>query len=187
MFGETPSTRTRLPILKVGAGQSVPAIALREEPLGFFLHWMGTRAYMCAGKGCPACNADVGAKWQGVLPVFVTPPQGGRKYIGLIEMSTTAFDRLKGLTKMEHVDSLVGIPVEISRKRCKSPIVVEPKERSPSLEVRRLTEQTLRDALATIYGLPSCLPDMEVENWEVDASRAAARLLANALRSFEAV
>lgn len=185
MFGETPTTRTRIPILKVGAGQSAPAIALREEPLGFFTHWLGRRSYMCAGNGCPACSEDVGAKWNGVLPVFVTPPQGGRRYIAMIELSTTAYDRLRGLMRMEHLDDLVGVPCEISRKRSKSPLCVEFTQGRTDIEARRLTEQTLRDAVATIYGLPSCLPDMDIENWETDASRAAARLLSNALRSLE--
>ncbi len=66
MIGEKLSRRTKIALLKVKGGMSCEVVCLADEPLGFRVHWLGKRSFMCPGVDCAADFAGVGSRWWGV-------------------------------------------------------------------------------------------------------------------------
>lgn len=175
MFGEKPSDRVRLPIFKVKGGSNAFFVVRARDVVGFMLHWLGSRSYVCPGSECAACEQHVGAKWRGLLAVARLAGSAGDWRGGLLEITDNAYGRLRFVQALEGFDDFLGLRVVASRRSNKSPLAFEEascgqSERPESKEVR---EEVVRAALATLYGLPSPGPGETLAAYEERASSAA--------------
>lgn len=183
MIGEMPTTRTKLPIMKVRAGVTMQVVIAAEEPVGVYTHWLGARSYICPGVDCPACYAAIGAKWLGLLPVKHAPPHAEASSLFVLELSSVPYERLAGLQRLEGLSSLYDQPIEVRRRTKRSPLVIEPIEKSPLPDTlkRPVPRWLVLDGLATVYGLPPCRDAMTPEEWEAVAMPRAVELLRGAV------
>lgn len=183
MIGEQPTSRTKIQVIKVRGGSSLKAVVCCEEPLTFFVHWLGTRSFMCPGVDCAACFAGVGAKWLGLLGVRYEIPHAERAPFGVLELTSAAYERLLGLARLEGEAQLYKMVVEFSRRSKRSSLAAEPCE-IPSLQAvvkRPVPEWYLLDGAATLYGLPSCREGMSLADWQAAAIPRSAQLIRAAL------
>lgn len=183
MLGEKPSTRTKLPVLKIRGGMSSELVSASPDVLSFHTHWLGTRSYMCPGVDCPACFAGVGAKWLGLLGVRVPVPHTVHWTVHVLELTSMAYQKLLGLSRMCDCESLLGFHFAASRRSKKSTLGFEPLEQTglPGAAMRVLPAWALLDAAATLYGLPSAPQSLSREEWEASAVPRAAQLLRAAI------
>lgn len=183
MIGEMPSTRSKLTILKVKGGMRVEVVLLSAEPLGFNVHWLGTRSYMCPGVDCPACFAAVGSRWAGMQPVRWFNEKHRDGYVGVLEFTGGTYERLAGLQKMLGLQTLLGVPCRVTRSRDRAVLRVEPtiEDQDGVRDVKAFPQWLLLDAMATLYGLPSCPDGLAKSEWETLAVPRAAQMIRVAL------
>ncbi len=183
MIGEMPSSRTKITIVKVKGGMRVEVVCLAERPLGFFVHWLATRSFMCPGIDCPACFAAVGNRWVGMLPVRYSVPHSEDTHVGVLELTAGTMERLRGLCQMEGIDTLAGLSCVATRRADRSSLLLEPaRDGLVSAELKKVfPEWLLLDAMATLYALPSCPKGMTRSEWEVTAIPKAKQLVRVAL------
>lgn len=180
MLGENPVSRTKLPVLKVRGGSDAKVTIASGSVVGFCVHWLAHRSYMCGGEGCPACLADVGGRWNGVL--VVRWQRGAVRRLLLLEVSASTWERFFGLCRMEGWGSLVGLEVHCTRERPKSPLVLDPLGFVEGERAAGVASWRILDAVATLYGLPSAREGESAEDWQERAQPAAHRLIELALR-----
>lgn len=183
MIGEKPERRTKLAVLKVIGGRQTKVVVACDDVIGFSVHWLGGRSYMCAGDLCPACLADVGSRWNGCLVVRWS--QGAASRLMLLELSASAWDRFFGLVRMEGWSKLNGLAVSISRARAKSPLILDPIGFLDGPRPEPVVVWRMLDAVATLYGLPSAREGEGADDWSDRAAPAAARLLQLAIARCE--
>jgi len=176
MIGEVPVKRVRLGVLKVRSGMAAEGVIVVRQVLGFNVHWLLNRSYMCPGEGCAACFAGVGARWNGFLVVRVD--LGNAQELRLLELSATGFERLAGLVRMEGWPDLAGVRFRAARSRAKGVLLVEPVARDESLAGKVVSEIRAWEPVATLYGLPSPMEEESLALWEFRARGAAAALVA---------
>lgn len=183
MIGEMPSKRTKMPLLKVRGGMQIEIVSLCREPLGFHSHWLGTRSYMCPGIDCPACFAAVGTRWVGFMPVSYKVGQEETARVGVLELTAGAYDAMAGLTRMLGLKNLFGVRFSASRRSKRASLRVEPLDSVDSvpIKVQEFPEHLLLDAMATLYGLPSCPDELDRASWEALAIPKATAMIRQAL------
>lgn len=164
MIGEKFEQRTRLGVLKVRAGQRFRVELLRHEALGHIVHWLGKCSVLCPGQECPACIAATGARWVGVMPCRLLGADGSKRVV-LVEFSGDAWARLQGLLRMEGRESALGAVVTLTRASSRRGLVGDPVRTEEEGSTRAMPDSVLLDALATLYGLPRCLPDWDADRW----------------------
>lgn len=180
MLGEKYVGRTRLSVLKVAAGQCFRLQLLRDEPLGYIVHWIGRAGYLCCGENCPACLAATGARWVGLMPCRLLGHDGSRRTV-LLEFTGEAWARLDGLLRLEEPIERVGCVIEITRARARTGLVAVPVPEASVSRVPQLHDSILVDALATLFGLGRCLPTMNAEDWSLCVQESVQAKLQRAL------
>lgn len=187
MFGEEPTGRTRVPVIKVPGGSHVLVMLRCKVVLGLRVHWMGRRSYVCPGDDCPACEQHVGSRYSGLVAVDLWRGNGTPVGFGLLELTDGAYSRLVFLRESLGSVNLYGLQVLASRRRSRGPLRFDlsdegetPFEARPPWSMERIA-----DAAATLYGLPPLIDGMTFSKWEVIAQVAARRLLARAVTSLE--
>jgi len=176
MIGEVPVKRVRLGVLKVRSGMVAEGVIVVRQVLGFHVHWLLKRSYMCPGAQCAACFAGVGARWNGF--VVVRADVGNAHELRLLELSATGFERLAGLVRMQGWPDLAGVRFRAARSRAKGVLMVEPVTRDDSLAGKVVSEIRAWEAVATLYGLPTPVEGESLAFWESRARDSAARLVA---------
>lgn len=158
-------------------------VCVATDVVGFSVHWLGNRSYMCPGVGCPACFSAVGARWLGILPIRWSVPQSDDVRYGFLELSSGTYERFDSLRRMLALKSFLGLPAVASRSRDRSSLRCEPgiSDRSELIEVKAMPDWMARDAIATLYSLPSCHEEMSVQDWEAAAMPKAMQLIRVAL------
>lgn len=183
MLGERPTSRTKLPVVKVRAGQTMACVIACDEVVCCQVHWLGTRSYMCPGVDCPACFAGVGAKFLGFVAIrFVCRPTGQLE-LGLLELTGPAYEKLDGLRMLEGASTLFQLPIEFARKSKRSSLSVNLWDGGAVLPkvIKLVPEWYVLDGVATLFGLPMCRPDMTGADWSSAAVPRAAQLIRGAL------
>jgi len=183
MIGEMPSSRTKVQVLKVRGGSAMEVVPIVREPLGVHVHWLGVRSFMCPGRECPACFAAVGSRWAGFLPVRWKVQQSAAVHVGILELTGGTFERVQGLLRMVGLRDMLGVKTRASRGRDRGPLRLEPLIESVDDvdEVKEFPGWMLRDAIATLYGLPSCPEGLSGGDWEAIAIPHAVKLIRVAL------
>jgi hypothetical protein len=177
MIGERYEQRTRLAVLKVRVGQKFRVELLRHEALGHIVHWLGKCSVLCPGSDCPACLAATGARWVGVMPCRVLGYDGSKRVM-LVEFSGDAWARLAGLLRAEGREDACGCVVELTRGRSRGGLVADPVEFGEEAVTKGMPDSVLLDALATLYGLPRCMPSWDGERWTEEVrGHAVARVV----------
>jgi len=183
MLGEVPVSRVRMKVFKVGGGHDVDCIVRSADVLGFQLHWLGVRSFMCPGSDCPACAEHVGAKWRGLLGVDVLEGSTGGRKCGLIELTDSALGRLRFVADCVGGSGFLGLHIVASRKGIRSPMRIE--EATPGAArvagVREIRSEIVAAAVATLYGLPSPGPGDGLREWEVRAADVARVIIGKAM------
>ncbi len=179
MFGEKPVGRTKVQILKIRGGQNVHVQFRAAEPLAFHIHWVGDRSFICPGDDCPACHSSLGSRWVGILPVVWFTADQKQAYSGVLELTTSAYERLCGLLRMEGRMGLLGLQVHASRRTDRSPLRVEPVPVGAEIAApcKAVEQDFVADAVSTIWGLPACVRGMKLKEWEARAMPRARALL----------
>lgn len=165
MVGEKFEKRTRLGVLKVSAGQRFRVQFLRDEALGFIVHWLGSTSYLCCGEKCPACFASLGGRWVGAIPCRLLAAAGSCRTV-LLEFSGDSWERVAGLCRLEQFLGLQHGMWEVSRARSRSGLICDPVLPFEVDTLRIMPDWMLLDAIATLYGLPRCVEGMSVDEWE---------------------
>lgn len=183
MFGECPSNRVRLPVFKVKGGHDVLLTLRSRDVLGFGAHWLGARSFMCPGLDCPACEQFVGARWKGLLAVELHSGSGRETRFGLIEVTESAYGRLRFLRESYGRTEYCGMRVVASRRSAKSPLVFAEGEVGSTFDESAKAVEAIyvASAVATLYGLPSPGPDESLKDWQEHASGSACIALQAAL------
>lgn len=177
MFGEMPTTRCRLPVLKIRGGMRCDAVCRSSQVFGMQVHWLGNRSFVCPGSECPACVEYLGARWLGMLAVVPSLPEGQSVGTHLVELSAGSFDRMTGLQRMADCKSLLGLTLEISRRHDRSGLRVEPDFDGVPSDVVELPFSVLGDAVAVLYALPAVIAGEQCAEWSQRVQPAARRLL----------
>jgi len=176
MIGEVPVKRVCLGVLKIKCGMTCEGFVALREVLGFNVHWLLGRSYMCPGEDCAACFAGVPSRWNGFL--VVRARVGHATEMRLLELSSAAYERFAGLVRMEGWPDLAGVHFTAVRSRAKASLYVEPLDRDEDRAAKALSPLRCWEAVACLYGLPVPRPDESLEEWEVRARSAAGRLVA---------
>lgn len=179
MIGEQPSARTKITLVKIKGGMTCELVCLGEEPLGFRVHWLSTRSFMCPGVDCVACYAGLGSRWVGMMPVRWSSRQSEGVHVGILEGTASTFERSAGLLRMHGYDSHLGVRCIASRTRDRGCLRLEPFEPDEEgwREVKEFPAWLLLDAMATLYGLPSCPEGLDRGDWECTAIPQAGRMI----------
>ncbi len=177
MFTDQHVCRTKLPILKVQPNSTMEVVALRQRPLGLDTHWIGSRSFLCPERDCLACARGIGSRWVALLPVKVISNGRPAAVVCLLEFSTGSFDRLFGLMRMESCDSLCGYKLRLERRSKRSGLIAEPLFEADQIETPAFPDWLLVDAIATLYGLPSCIEGTSADDWSEHVNESAARLV----------
>jgi len=171
MIGEQYEQKTRLAVLKVRPGERHRVVLLREEALGYIVHWIdkaGSKgrgvSLLCPGLDCPACMAGLGARWVGLMPCRLLGGSGSRRPV-LVEFSGEAWAALKGLLAMEGLKQNTGSVVELTRGGSRRGLRAEPVAGEEEEATRAIPDHVLLDAMATLYGLSRCLEGWSVDEW----------------------
>lgn len=176
MIGEKYEQRTRLGVLKVRSGEKYRVILLRDEALGHIVHWLGKCSVLCPGVGCPACLAAIGARWIGVMPCRLLGADGSRRPV-LVEFSGESWAMLAGLLRMEGREAALGAVCVLTRRRSRGGLIATPVPEAEEESVRAVPDGVLLDAMATLYGLPRCMPEWDTQKWtDVVRMHAVARV-----------
>lgn len=183
MIGEMPQTRVKLPVLKIKAGMRVDVVIASEQVLGFVVHWLGGRSYMCPGDECEACAQHLGGRWNGFFVVRVKLPEGRR--VALLEVSPGSFDRLAGLCRMEGRSTYAGMRCICSRSKARAPLVIDPVDVTGEEESPLVSSFRAWEAVSTLYQLPALAPGETLGAWEARAIPAARRLVELACRRLD--
>lgn len=184
MFGEKPSARVRMAVLKVEGGHSALFIVRSREVFGFTAHWLGARSLLCPGADCAACEQFVGGRWRGVIAVDQLIKDGQQRRHGLLEVTEGCFQGLEFLRRAAGLESLCGLRVCAFRRSRKAPLILrEPEEGTPTNEAAgEVGTEVVAGAVATLYGLPSLAPGEGVSDWEPRAMVRAREMVAQAVR-----
>jgi len=175
MICEGPVKRAKLAVLKLRGGMAADVAICCRDVFGLSTHWIDGRSYVCPGEECPACVQCWPARFAGFLAVRVVGPGSRSPY--LLELSSSAFDRLVGLMKMEGYESFEGLQLHLSRMKAKSPLRAEPLGASADLAGRIIDDMAVWSAISVLYSLPYPAPGECVGDWESRSSSAARRLI----------
>lgn len=179
MIGEKPSKRVRFPVVKVRPGHGVLLRCVAEDVFSFHVHWLGARSVMCPGDDCGACLQGIGCKWLGLLMVESFDLDQHRRYSGLLELTESAYGRLDDVRRCTGRENLLGFVFEASRRSKRSPLgfVLSDEATSIPSAYSEVRAETIADAVATLYGLPSLIDGETVSAWSHRVEESARRLV----------
>lgn len=180
MFDSPVRRGDGLAVLKVAAGSATEVQVLHGEPVGIVVHWLAGRTWFCPGERCPVCLSGIGGRWSGWYLVKVLC-RGQGKAFGL-ELSAPAFDQMLGLVRMECAAIEPGQVFQVSRRRAKSALCVEPVAlQAGALIDEAASRRRLLRGLATLYRLPPLINGTSEEDWCELVERHAFAALAAAM------
>lgn len=187
MFGEKPTGRTRVPVIKVPGGSNVVVRMRCKDVLGLHVHWLGRRSYVCPGDDCAACEQHVGSRWSGFVAVDLWRGNNSGIAFGLLELTEGAWSGLQFMRESVGHESILDLCVVAGRRRTRGALRFSLPEEDVSFGETRKAWRTehIADAAATLYGLPPLRGDQKFATWEPLAKDAARRLVARALNSME--
>lgn len=184
MVGELPSSRTKFRVFKVKPGSDMACLSRVKDVMGFHVHWLGKRSYMCPGAECVACEEMVGSRWNGLLGVDVTIDGNGTTRFGLIELSESSYSRLMFVKECEGFKDLFGLRFNVGRQKKRSPIIFTQSADCTVLisNIAEVVDTVIGDACSTLYGLPSVMKGETVSEWSERSSHAARMLISRAVQ-----
>lgn len=183
MFGEVPSKRTRVSILKLRSGHESKFVCASDDVFSFTVHWIGARSYVCPGAECQACFSGVGGKWLGLLYVGLLGERGVKPRYGCLELTEAAYYRLRDCSCGSGASIKRGFQFASFRRLRKSPMSFRPltDAESQGIKLPKIASTFLADGVATLYGLPSVGTGETVATWSSRVEGPAARLIELAL------
>ena len=172
MISDRATKSVRLSVLKVKGGVASDVVVCSDTVFGFTTHWIDDRSWACGGDLCPACMQGVHVRWVGFYPVI--PMGDERRRVMLLELSSTAYDRFRGLLRMEDYKTTAGVAVTVSRKKRNSPLVCEPIGTADANLLKSLDKSSVWSAIAALYSLPPVKDDETIEAWSQRCETVAA-------------
>lgn len=175
MIADSPSKRPKLAVLKIRGGQAADLVVCCHCVLGLITHWIDGRSYACPGEDCPACIQCWPDRWAGFLVVRCVGTKARAPM--LLELSSSSWDRLAGLMKLEGYGSVQALFLHAERRKKKSPLIVDPVAEAPEAAGRMVESMAVWSAISPLYGLPQPRLDETDSMWVERCKPAARRLI----------
>lgn len=171
-----PETRS-LPVLKIKTTRGAVVVLQMDAPVWFGTHYLD-KQYLCSGADCPAC-IDRALRIKGYMPILGGDPENLRP--GMLEFSTSTWDRLLGRGNALEILIGRGTTVEATRRKAKSPLALEPLPNRGQLDFTLESQEHLVSCIAVLHRLRPLRDGESAVEWEATTRDARRSLITAAI------
>lgn len=169
--------RWSLPLMRVQPGQRSLVTIQSHQVIWLATHWVGKQV-LCPGEDCELCQA-LSSRTHGYLVCAISDL--GRERFVMLELTSGCWQRPLGILDCERRTTLSGTVVEVSRRRKRSPLHIDPCFEYGKVHAAASTVTRQLNAIAVLFGVSIAAESESAEEW---AKRVAPAVRSIALAAY---